>query len=339
MCLRLASLPFNRSATRVLFSAVELDMTRLCRKAQLSSSSIMSVFTSDLCHFIRYLTIHPCENLQQGPSNTVEQPYNNLLQCLRKLPSLQYFAIAHVSDDVHAQVDSILQALQHAHPYLPRLKGLKISSPGLYDNQEPESTPRLWRLEGVLRTYLPQLQHIEIEFLCWQGERNKGHFLDPSFLLLFRLGRGLQSIRLAGCARATSCCYKHERQKPIHWLHPNAPIQRIELFEMTVTPQVLAGILKCKNTLVSLLIYNVYLSTGKWGDFFQKLHQFPSLSHLALGSWYSKRGHRSDRDNDSARSAHNMAEQRKKALPREKVRKIIAEPLAQITSRHDVYLY
>ncbi|KAI2840833.1 hypothetical protein CBS12448_10524 [Aspergillus niger] len=166
MRLRLVSVPFDRSASRILFSAVCLDTSRLCKKAQLlhvqSPSSIKFVFTSDLCRFIRYLTVCLSSEIQQWNSRTVERTYENLSRCLIRLPSLQYFEIIPtICDNAHLQVDTMLRALRRAQRYLPRLVGLKISVPEILFQEPP---PRLWKLEDVLRRYLPQLQHVDIDF-------------------------------------------------------------------------------------------------------------------------------------------------------------------------------
>ncbi|RDH36407.1 hypothetical protein BDQ94DRAFT_157864 [Aspergillus welwitschiae] len=333
MCLRLVSVPFNRSATRVLLSAVRLSVGRRLETPQLlhaqSPSSIKPIFTSDLCHSIRYLTV--CSS--QACTNTVERPYGNLFQCLKRLPSLQYFEIDHNNYYSHPQVDLMLLALKHAHRYLPRLRGIRIISPWSYLKED--GLPRLCRLEGVLRKYLPQLQHIDIEFASclWF---TSGKLENQTFLPLFRLGRGLRSISLEGLWMGANC---HKKHKPGRWLHPDAPIERIRLHTMVVPFGVLARLLRYKRTLVSLDIMGVSLSTGKWEDFLPEIDKFPlSYRHISYHGYNVHEIYRfcSMKYYDLVRSDYSELQQKMQALPRR--RKMVPRPLARF-SEHGLRLH
>ncbi|GLA08289.1 hypothetical protein AnigIFM60653_009819 [Aspergillus niger] len=333
MCLRLVSVPFNRSATRVLLSAVRLSVGRQLETPQLlhaqSPSSIKQIFTSDLCHSIRYLTV--CSS--QACTNTVERPYGNLFQCLKRLPSLQYFEVDHNNYYSHPQVDLMLLALKHAHRYLPRLRGIRIISSWSYLKED--GLPRLYKLEGVLRKYLLQLQHIDIEFASclWL---TSDELVDQTFLPLFRLGRGLRSISLEGLGMGANC---HKKHKPGRWLHPDAPIERIRLHTMVLPFEVLARIFRYKRTLVSLDIMGVSLSTGKWEDFLEEIHKFPlSYLHISFDRYDEHETYksRSMEDNDPARSVYVMIKQKMQAWPRR--RKMVPRPLARF-SEHGLHLY
>ncbi|EHA19918.1 hypothetical protein ASPNIDRAFT_39339 [Aspergillus niger ATCC 1015] len=290
MCLRLVSVPFNRSATRVLLSAVRLSVGRLLETPQLlqaqSPSSIKPIFTSDLCHSIRYLT-----------------------------------------------VDLMLLALKHAHQYLPRLRGIRIISPWSYLKEDGQ--PRLCRLEGVLRKYLPQLQHIDIEFASCSW-LTSDELVETTFLPLFRLGRGLRSISLEGLGMGANC---HKKHKAGRWLHRDAPIERIRLHTMVVPFEVLARIFRYKRTLVSLDIMDVSLSTGVWEDFLEEIHKSPlSFRHISFDGYVEHETYESHNmeENDPARSIYIMVKQKMQAWPRR--RKMIPRPLARF-SEHGLHLH
>ncbi|RAK82832.1 hypothetical protein BO79DRAFT_233864 [Aspergillus costaricaensis CBS 115574] len=337
MCLRLVSVSFNRSATRVLLSAVRLSVSRLLETPQLlrvqSPSSIKSIFTSDLCRFIRSLTVFSSDWFAKA----VKRPHNNLFRCLKRLPLLQYFEINYRSQYPHAVVYMLL-ALECAHRYLPRLRELKIDLPA-YSSLK-YLAPCLRRLEGVLRTYLPQLQHIDITFVSDFYEI-MDDFVDQDFLHLFRLGRGLRSIRLVGISTCANYPEIYNRES---WLHPDAPIEHIELDEFTAPFEVLARIFNYERTLVSLDIIRVSLSTGEWRDFFLKIRKLPLLSHLHIyrlnyadDGIYLPQG-LTKKDEDAAQSAREMTKKRSEALPRGQVRMIFPSQAARL-SKHGLHLH
>ncbi|RAH63538.1 hypothetical protein BO85DRAFT_360946 [Aspergillus piperis CBS 112811] len=337
MCLRLVSVSFNRSATRVLLSAVRLSVSRLLETPQLlhvqSPSSIKSIFTSDLRRFICSLTIFSTGWFVKA----VKRPHNNLYRCLKRLPSLQYFEIDYHSQYPHAVV-YMLWALERAHRYLPKLREIKIDLPAY--SSPKYLAPCLRRLEGVLRTYLPQLQHIDITFVSdWCAIMDD--FVDQAFLHLFRLGRGLRSIRLVGISTYANYPEIYNRQS---WLHPDAPIEHIELDDFTAPFEVLARIFNYERTLVSLDIRRVFLSTGEWRDLFLKIRKLPLLSHLHIYEcYYADDGIYfaqclTEKDEDAAQSAREMTKKRSEGLPRGQVRMIFPRQAARL-SKHGLHLH
>ncbi|OJZ91212.1 hypothetical protein ASPFODRAFT_124061 [Aspergillus luchuensis CBS 106.47] len=337
MCLRLVSVSFNRSATRVLLSAVRLSVSRLLETPQLlhvqSPSSIKSIFTSDLRRFIRSLTIFSTGWFAKA----VKRPHNNLYRCLKRLPLLQYFEIDYRSQHPHAVV-YMLWALERAHRYLPKLREIKIDLPE-YSSLRYRA-PCLRRLEGVLRTYLPQLQHIDITFVSDWFQLMED-FVDQDFLHLFRLGRGLRSIRLVGI---NTCANYPEIYNRKSWLHPNAPIEHIELEDFMAPFEVLAKIFNYERTLVSLDIRRVSLWTGEWRDLFLKIRKFPLLSHLHIyqcyyaDEWLLFTRCLTEKDEDAAQSAREMTKKRSEGLPRGQVRMIFPSQAARL-SKHGLHLH
>ncbi|OJI83230.1 hypothetical protein ASPTUDRAFT_57187 [Aspergillus tubingensis CBS 134.48] len=297
MCLRLVSVSFNRSATRVRLSAVRLSVSRLLETPQLlhvqSPSSIKSIFTSDLRRFIRSLTIFSSDWFAKA----VKRPHNNLYRCLKRLPSLQYFEINYRSKYPHAVV-YMLWALERAHRYLLKLREIKIDLPAY--SSPKYLAPCLRRLEGVLRTYLPQLQH--------------GRFLGIS-----------------------TCANYPEIYNRESWLHPDAPIEHIELDEFTAPFEVLARIFNYERTLVSLDIIKVSLSTAEWRDFFLKIRKLPLLLNYADDGIYLPQG-LTKKDEDAAQSACEMTKKRSEAFPRGQVRMIFPRQAA-LLSKHGLHLH
>ncbi|PYI02603.1 hypothetical protein BO78DRAFT_216246 [Aspergillus sclerotiicarbonarius CBS 121057] len=308
-CLRLVNIPFNRSATRILFSWVHIQMRHLGEDKDTLErrcpSRRKSIFEGDLPRYIRVLRItidwkDPPHGETWWDEKIQERTYETLSFCLGRLPSLQRLDIdtcGYVC--LYELVNSTLKALQHAH--LPRLSSLKIG---------PIGTPPV--IDDALNPFLPQLRHLVISY----GNPRKNEDLNSNVLRLLQLGHELHSIALFSWERAADYgCPMYESMQP--FFHPCANIERLHLGWITIPYEFLGTICNYRKSLADLEFYSVCLSSGTWEDFFRELGECPMLSVLRVtstcGYSYTSEG-LSDSDTAAINLAKTKAKEREESL-------------------------
>ncbi|OJJ70085.1 hypothetical protein ASPBRDRAFT_678695 [Aspergillus brasiliensis CBS 101740] len=282
MRLRLVNIPFNRSASRILFRHAIVTFSypredeQTLEKRRLGHQK--SFFQSDLSLYVRELTVY-CIVFDELPYGDrlyelfKESAHGNFPYYLQRLPSLQSLTINYPCHNANDMLDPMFQSLRDAQ--LPNLSVLQLKGQGYLSHtvvRPPVS------MDQALKRFLSQLRHLSIEFGYPYTEYST-HYGFPVDSL--HLGGGLRSVTLTGLPSVVNP--PSPTQDSMHYLpHRCANMDGISLAYMTIPYEVLAEIYDHRDSLVYLRLQDISLSTGTWEEFYRELAQFPMLACILI---------------------------------------------------------